>query len=72
MPFTVVDEIDAPLDEANLERFVSFLKEFATETQFIIVTHRKVTMRAADVMHGVTNEDAGVSRIISVKMQDIE
>ena len=72
MPFTVVDEIDAPLDEANLERFVSFLKEFAKETQFIIVTHRKVTMRAADVMHGVTNEDAGVSRIISVKMQDIE
>lgn len=72
MPFTVVDEIDAPLDEANLERFVSFLKEFAKETQFIIVTHRKVTMRAADVMHGVTNEDAGVSRVISVKMQDIE
>ncbi len=72
MPFTVVDEIDAPLDEANLERFVSFLKEFSKETQFIIVTHRKVTMRAADVMHGVTNEDAGVSRVISVKMQDIE
>lgn len=72
MPFTVVDEIDAPLDEANLERFVSFLKEFAKETQFIIVTHRKVTMRAADVMHGVTNEDAGVSRVISVKMQETE
>ena len=72
MPFTVVDEIDAPLDEANLERFVVFLKEFAKETQFIVITHRKVTMRAADVMHGVTNEDAGVSRVISVKMQDIE
>ena len=72
MPFTVVDEIDAPLDEANLERFVSFLKEFAKETQFIIITHRKVTMRAADVMHGVTNEDAGVSRVISVKMQEAE
>lgn len=69
MPFTVVDEIDAPLDEANLERFVSFLKEFSQETQFIIITHRKVTMRAADVMHGVTNEDAGVSRVISVKME---
>lgn len=72
MPFTVVDEIDAPLDEANLERFVTFLKEFAEHTQFIIITHRKVTMRAADVMHGVTNEDAGVSRVISVKMEDVE
>lgn len=72
MPFVVVDEIDAPLDEANLERFVSFLREFAEHTQFIIITHRKVTMRAADVMHGVTNEDAGVSRIISVKMEEVE
>lgn len=72
MPFTVVDEIDAPLDEANLERFVTFLKEFAEHTQFIIITHRKVTMRAADVMLGVTNEDAGVSRIISVKLEDTE
>lgn len=72
MPFAVVDEIDAPLDEANLERFVAFLKEFSERTQFIIITHRKVTMRAADVMHGVTNEDAGVSKVISVKMEEID
>lgn len=69
-PFSVVDEIDAPLDEANVERFSAFLKEYAKHTQFIVVTHRKGTMQAADVMHGVTVEDAGVSRIISVRLED--
>jgi chromosome segregation protein len=69
-PFSVVDEIDAPLDEANVNRFGSFLKEFAGNTQFIVVTHRKGTMQVADVMHGVTVQDSGVSKVISVKLED--
>lgn len=69
-PFSVVDEIDAPLDEANLDRFSNFLQEYARNTQFIVVTHRKGTMQAADVMHGVTVEDSGVSKVISVKIDD--
>ncbi|MGN0941481.1 MAG: hypothetical protein ACI4OA_07235, partial [Selenomonadaceae bacterium] len=70
-PFSVLDEIDAPLDEANIVRFGRFLREFSNETQFVIVTHRKGTMEAADTMYGVTLEDAGVSKIISVKLDDI-
>jgi len=70
-PFSVLDEIDAPLDEANVVRFGQFLKEFSTGTQFIIVTHRKGTMESVDTMYGVTIEDAGVSRILSVKLDDI-
>ena len=69
-PFSVVDEIDAPLDEANVDRFGLFLKEYAENTQFIVVTHRKGTMQVADVMHGVTVEDSGVSKIISVKLEE--
>lgn len=69
-PFSVVDEIDASLDEANVDRFGAFLKEYAKNTQFIVVTHRKGTMQVADVMHGVTVEDSGVSRIISVRLED--
>ena len=69
-PFSVLDEIDAPLDEANVKRFAKFLKEYAQNTQFILVTHRKGTMEAADVMYGVTIEDAGVSKLISVRLED--
>lgn len=68
-PFSVLDEIDAPLDEANVVRFGSFLKEFAENTQFIVVTHRKGTMEAVDTIYGVTIEDAGVSKILSVKLE---
>ncbi len=69
-PFSVVDEIDAPLDEANVNRFGAFLQEYAENTQFIVVTHRKGTMEAATVMFGVTVEDAGVSKIVSVRLED--
>ena len=69
-PFAVLDEIDAPLDEANITRFGSFLKEFSENTQFIIVTHRKGTMDSADTLYGVTLEDAGISKIISVKFDE--
>ena len=71
-PFSVLDEIDAPLDEANIKRFSIFLKDYAQKTQFIIVTHRKGTMEAADVMYGITMADAGISKIISVKMTEAE
>ena len=69
-PFSVVDEIDAPLDEANVNRFGAFLQEYAEQTQFIVVTHRKGTMEAANVMFGVTIEDAGVSKIVSVRLEE--
>ncbi len=69
-PFSVLDEIDAPLDEANVARFGKFLQEFSEETQFIVVTHRKGTMEVVDTMYGVTIEDAGVSRLLSVKLED--
>ena len=70
-PFSVLDEIDAPLDEANISRFCSFLRDFSENTQFIVVTHRKGTMEAADVMYGVTIEDAGVSKVISVRLDEV-
>ena len=69
-PFSILDEIDAPLDEANVARFGEFLQEFAKDTQFIVVTHRKGTMRAADTMYGVTVEDAGVSKVLSIRLKD--
>lgn len=69
-PFTMVDEIDAPLDEANLDRFSQFLRDYSKDTQFIVVTHRKGTMESADVIHGVTMEESGVSKLVSVKMVD--
>ena len=70
-PFSVLDEIDAPLDETNIANFGRFLHKFAEKTQFVVVTHRKGTMEAADTMYGVTLEDAGVSKIISVKLEDV-
>jgi chromosome segregation protein len=70
-PFVILDEIDAPLDEANIDRFAEFLREYGKKTQFIIITHRKGTMEAADVMHGVTMSEAGVSRILSVKLSEV-
>lgn len=71
-PFSVLDEIDAPLDEANVVRFGTFLREFSENTQFIVVTHRKGTMESVDTMYGVTIEDAGVSKILSVKIDDVK
>lgn len=67
-PFCVLDEIDAALDDANIQRFANFLREYAADTQFIIITHRKGTMEAADVMYGVTMEESGVSTLLSVKI----
>ena len=69
-PFCVLDEIDAALDDANVDRYAGFLKEFSDETQFIIVTHRKGTMEVADCLYGVTMEESGVSRLVSVKLEE--
>ena len=64
-----MDEADAPLDEANVERFVRLLREFSGTTQFLVITHNKRTMEAADVLYGVTMEEMGVSKIISVDLK---
>lgn len=69
-PFCILDEIDAPLDDANIERFAQFLQGYASHTQFLVITHRKGTMEAANVLYGVTMEESGVSKILSVKMSD--
>ena len=69
-PFCIIDELDAPLDEANLARFCEFLRDYSRNTQFLIATHRKTTMEIADVLHGITMEESGVSRLISVRFLD--
>lgn len=72
VPFCVLDEVEAALDEANVVRFAEYLREFSEETQFIVVTHRKGTMEEADVLYGVTMEEGGVSKLVSVKLEDEE
>ncbi|MFA6661789.1 MAG: AAA family ATPase, partial [Bacilli bacterium] len=71
-PFCVLDEIESNLDEANVQRFADLLSDFAKETQFIVISHRKGTMEAAHVLYGVTMEETGVSRLVSVKLEDVE
>ncbi|GAH05776.1 unnamed protein product, partial [marine sediment metagenome] len=71
-PFCVLDEIDAALDEANVGRFTRVLVEFAKKSQFIIVTHNRGTIEASDTMYGVTMEESGVSKLVSVKFAQEE
>ena len=69
-PFCILDEADAPLDEANVERFTNLIKEFSSKTQFIVVTHNKRTMEAAQMLYGVTMEESGVSKVLSLNLKD--
>ena len=69
-PFCVLDEVDAPLDEANVERFVALLNDFKAETQFVVITHNLRTIEAADWIYGVTMEEPGVSSIVGVRLDD--
>ena len=72
IPFVILDEVEAALDEANVKRFGDYLNRFDKSSQFIVVTHRKGTMAAADSIYGVTMQESGISRIVSVKLKDAE
>ncbi|UCD38875.1 MAG: AAA family ATPase, partial [Fidelibacterota bacterium] len=69
-PFCILDEVDAPLDDVNIEKFTRVIKQFARETQFIIVTHNKLTMQSADYLYGVTMTEEGLSTLVSVDLSE--
>ena len=66
-PFCVLDEMDAPLDESNINRFIKMLERFLVHSQFVIITHNKRTIGMADALYGVTMEERGISKLVSVK-----
>jgi chromosome segregation protein len=70
-PFCILDEVDAPLDDANIGRYINMIKAFSERSQFLVVTHNKRTMEMAHVLYGVTMEELGVSKIISVKLNKV-
>jgi chromosome segregation protein len=70
-PFCILDEVDAPLDEANVDRFVEMLKTMTDRSQFIIITHSKLTMEKSDTLYGVTMEEAGISKMVSVRLNTL-
>ncbi|WP_316568485.1 chromosome segregation protein SMC [Neobacillus sp. YIM B06451] len=70
VPFCILDEVEAALDEANVYRFSQYLKRYSAGTQFIVITHRKGTMEEADVLYGVTMQESGVSKLVSVRLED--
>src|SRR5437773_501069 len=69
-PFCILDEVDAALDEANIGRYCDVLREFQQQSQFIIVTHSKKTMGAADVLYGITMQESGISKQVAVRFED--
>jgi len=71
-PFCILDEVDAPLDDVNTVRFVEMLQEMSADTQFIVITHNKITMEAAATLYGVTMEEKGVSKLVSVEVDDVQ
>ena len=71
-PFCILDEIEAALDDVNVYRFAEFLKKFSKTTQFLVITHRKGTMEAADTVYGITMEENGISKLLSIKLKDTE
>ena len=70
-PFCILDEVDAPLDDANIDRFLTIIRKFSQNTQFIIVTHNKRTMEAADCLYGVTMQEPGISKVVSVRIDQV-
>jgi chromosome segregation protein len=68
-PFCFLDEVDAPLDDANIDRFNDIVKEMSENSQFIMVTHNKKSMQAAEMLYGITMAEPGVSKVVSVRMQ---
>ena len=68
-PFCVLDEIEAALDDVNVNRYAEYLKKFAKDTQFLVITHRKGTMEAADTVYGITMEENGISKLLSMKLK---
>ena len=72
-PFCILDEVDAPLDDANIDRYLQLIRSFSDKTQFLMITHNKKTMEAADTLYGITQEEEGVSKVVSVRFtrQDI-
>ncbi len=71
-PFCILDEVDAPLDDANISKFTQMIRKFSKESQFIIVTHNKMTMASVDVIYGVTMQEAGVSKLVPVDFRGLE
>ena len=71
-PFCILDEIEAALDDANITRFAEYLHKLSNEVQFIVITHRRGTMEAADRLYGITMQEKGVSTLISVDLSDIK
>ena len=70
-PFCILDEIDAALDDVNVSRFATYLKNYIDQTQFIVITHRRGTMEAASVLYGVTMQESGVSKLLSLQIDDV-
>ena len=70
-PFLVLDEIEAALDEANVARYADYMRSMAEKIQFIVITHRRGTMEEADILYGVTMQEKGVSKMVSVKLSDV-
>ena len=71
-PFCILDEVEAALDDANIDRFGTYLKSSFKDIQFALVTHKKATMEYADALYGVTMPEQGVSKVLSLKMEDIQ
>ena len=71
-PFCILDEVDAPLDDVNTRRFVDLLKEMSAETQFLVITHNKLTMEVAATLYGVTMEEKGVSKLVAVQLEEVQ
>ena len=72
VPFSILDEVEAALDDVNVNRFGEFLRHYSSDTQFIVITHRRGTMLAADVLYGVTMQESGVSRMMAVSLDQAQ